>query len=62
MYSNLLQLAPGARDFSQAVKRVPVRVRSQTTLTRYFLPPFDIFYGMNVEKKWTFLDHLTTSP
>ena len=26
------------------------------------LPPYvDIFYGMNVDKKWTFLDHLPTS-
>ena len=26
------------------------------------LPPcVDIFYGMNVDKKWTFLDHLPTS-
>ena len=25
------------------------------------LPPcVDIFYGMNVDKKWTFLDHLPT--
>ena len=26
------------------------------------LPPcMDIFFGMNVDKKWTFLDHLSTS-
>ena len=23
-------------------------------------PYIDIFYGMNVDKKWTFLDHLPT--
>ena len=43
-----------------------IKGRSQTTLTRlglfYPLPPWvDIFYGMNVDKKWTFLDHLPTS-
>ena len=28
----------------------------------YHLPTcIDIFYGMNVDKKWTFLDHLPTS-
>ena len=38
--------------------------RSQTTLTRFWLfltTCVDIFYGMNVDKKWTFLDHLPTS-
>ena len=43
------------------------RGRSQTTMTRFWLffdhlPPWvDIFYGMNVDKKWTFLAHLPTS-
>ena len=42
-----------------------LRGRSQITLTRfwlfYHLPPcVDIFYGINVDKKWTFLDHLPT--
>ena len=39
---------------------------SQTTLTRFWLfdhlPTYvDNFYGINVDKKWTFLDHLPTS-
>ena len=40
--------------------------RSQTTLTIFWLffdhlpPCVDIFYGMNVDKKWTILDHLPT--
>ena len=42
------------------------RGRSQTTLTRFglffdHLHPFVVtFYGINVDKKWTFLDHLPT--
>ena len=41
-----------------------LRGRSQTTLTRFWLffdhlsPSVKIFYNMNVEKKWTFLNHL----
>ena len=43
-----------------------VRGRSQTTFTRFgfFLttyPCVDIFYGINLDKKWIFLDHLPTS-
>ena len=42
-----------------------IRGRSQTTLTRFFFdhltPCVDNFYGMNVDKKLTFLDHLPTS-
>ena len=30
-------------------------------LTTYHLPFVDIFYGINVDKKWTFFDHLPTS-
>ena len=30
-------------------------------LTTYLFPSFDIFYLMNVDKKWTFLDHLPPS-
>ena len=26
----------------------------------HLLPCVDIFYGINVDKKWTFLDHLPT--
>ena len=48
------------------------RGRSQTTMTRFFTffdhlplvlptPYVDIFYGMNVDQKWRFLDHLPTS-
>ena len=44
-----------------------IRGRSQTTLTRFWLffdrlpPCVDIFYDVNVDKKWTFLNHLPTS-
>ena len=43
-----------------------IRGHSHPTLTTFgfFWPPtpcVDIFYGMNVDKKWTFLDHLPTS-
>ena len=44
-----------------------LRGHSQTTLTRFWfffhnLPPcVDIFYGMNVDKRWIFMDHLPTS-
>ena len=39
--------------------------RSQTILTRFVLslttyPCSDILYGMNVDKKWIFMDHLPT--
>ena len=45
-----------------------IRSCSQTTLIRFWLfmttypPPLTFsMYGMNVDKKWTFLDHLPTS-
>ena len=30
-------------------------------LTTYLPPYVDIFYGMNIDKKWTFLDRLKVS-
>ena len=41
---------------------------AQTKLTRFWLflttypPCVDIFYGITVDKKWTFLDHLQGVP
>ena len=42
---------------------VPLRDCSQTTLSRFwlFLTCVDIFYVINVDNKWIFLDHLPTS-
>ena len=38
-----------------------VRGRSKTMLTIFWLPPcVNIFYGINIDEKWTFLDHLPT--
>ena len=64
----------GGPDDTQNFLADPFRVsfgprrHSQTTLTRFWLffdhlPPFiDIFFGINVDKKWTFLDQLIPTP